>query len=859
MERSGSRFMAIGFFAGLTSGTWDRQTALRTIFALLALSACSGAVYAQTSPPDKPATHISPKNTSPFEDAKVLLTEGRLEEAQRQLEEELKKHPSSAEGYALLGLVYSEQKNTSAALSAFQQALKLDPKSVRARNDLGNLYAADGKIDLAEKQFREVLRLSPADRDGNYNLGLVLLVQKKPLEALTYLQRVHPQDIPSRFNVARAYFAAGRTASGLKTAQELSTENKDNLQVHFTLGLLLASEKQFRPAQLELEQANALQPQTFEILHNLGEVYLRNSEYAKAETVLNRALKLKPDSTDTLFLLGQAYSDEHKPVDALDVLVRAHKLAPENPDVIFLLARASMSQNYYEDAIPLLEAGLKIAPNRIDLHAALGECYFMSGKVEKSIEEFTTLIRLDPSARSYAFLGLSYRRLGRFDEARKYFEQGLKRNPRNAFCLYNLGYIEKHQGNYSAAEHFFQETLRSNPDHPEALLELANLRIKSKKFEDAALLLKKYVQVSPNPAPGYYKLAMVERSLHQTDAAQRDLAIFQTLSKDASTGPYPYQHLFDYLDNRSNLSRQEKTQLDLADLSEEIQKHPDQPQDLYLLAEGYLKLGKVDDARKAIERLDQLSAADPRTQTGVGVLLARYHLYDDAIRHFQNALRADPASDDVKFDLADAYFRKGMYQQALDTAQQESPDGQRDDAYLALLGDIRAHLGQTAQAQEIYKNAIERNPDNDQYYLSLALLQLRQNELNSAQRTLQQGLARIPASGKLLWGQGLLSALEGNTSQAAEHLEQAVDLLPEWSGSYSTLGVFYYQTGRFDKAKEVLNRFKGSGASGGLDIGRIEEALEKAPPMPLIVNEPMSMASRQQLLQFALSIADRTL
>jgi tetratricopeptide (TPR) repeat protein len=267
----------------------------------------------------------------------------------------------------------------------------------------------------------------------------------------------------------------------------------------------------------------------------------------------------------------------------------------------------------------------------------------------------------------------------------------------------------------------------------------------------------------------------------------------------------------------------------------------------------------VDDARKAIERLDQLSAADPRTQTGVGVLLARYHLYDDAIRHFQNALRADPASDDVKFDLADAYFRKGMYQQALDTAQQESPDGQRDDAYLALLGDIRAHLGQTAQAQEIYKNAIERNPDNDQYYLSLALLQLRQNELNSAQRTLQQGLARIPASGKLLWGQGLLSALEGNTSQAAEHLEQAVDLLPEWSGSYSTLGVFYYQTGRFDKAKEVLNRFKGSGASGGLDIGRIEEALEKAPPMPLIVNEPMSMASRQQLLQFALSIADRTL
>ena len=850
----------MGYFVWLVSGQWNWQTGLPRLSVLLVLLVCSGVLYAQTTPsPSKPRTQLAPQKPSPFDDAKALLAAGRLEEAQRRLEEELKEHPSGAEGYALLGVLYSEQKNTSAALSAFQQAVKLDPKSTRARNDLGNLYAAEGKIDLAEKEFREVLALHPADRDGNYNLGLILLTKKRPLDAISYLLRVHPQDLASRFNLTRAYLAAGRTAEGLKIARELSSENKDNLQVHFTLGLLLASEKQYRAAQFELEQANALQPQAFEILHNLGEVYLRNSEHPKAEVVLNRALKLQPESIDTLYLLGQVYADERKPVDALDALMRAHKLSPQNPDIIFLLARVSMSQNYYEDAIPLLQDGLKVAPDRIDLHAALGECYFMSGKVEKSIEEFQTLLRLDPSARSFAFLGLSYRRLGRFDEARKYFEQGLKKDPKNASCLYNLGYIEEHQGNYLAAEHFFQESLRANPEDPEALLELANLRIKNKKFEEAALLLRKYVRVSPTPTPGYYKLAMVERTLHETEAAQRDLAIFQTLSKDASTGPFPYQHLFDYLDNRSNLSRQEKTQLDLAELSEQIQKHPDQPQDLYLLAEGYLRLGKVDEARKVIEQLDQLSAGDYRTETGVGVLLARYHLYEDAIRHFQEALRADPDSDDVKFDLAEAYFRKGMYPQALDIAQQESANGQRDDAYFALLGDIRAHLGQTTQAEEIYKNAIERNPDNDQYYLSLALLQIRQNDLKSAQQTLQQGLARIPASGKLLWGRGLLAALEGHTAQAAEHLEQAVDLLPEWSGSYSTLGVFYYETGRVDKAKEVLNRFKGSAASGVLDVRRIEEALEKAPAMPLIVNEPMPMANRQQLLQFAFSIADRTL
>src|SRR5258706_8473311 len=299
-----------------------------------------------------------------------------------------------------------------------------------------------------------------------------------------------------------------------------------------------------------------------------------------------------------------------------------------------------------------------------------------------------------------------------------------------------MGYIEDRQGNRAVAESFFEDALKSNADYSEALLELANLRIASKKYEDAADLLRRYVKVSRDPASGYYKLAMVERNLHQSVAAQRDLNVFQTLSKNSSTGPYPYQNLFDYLDNRTTLSAWERTQLDLTQLAEQIQKHPDQPQDIYLLAEAYLKLGRVEDARNSIAKLDQLSANDYRTQTGIGVLLARYRLYDDAIHHFQAALHANPDSDDVKFDLADAYFRKGLYAEALDTIQQVSAQGQRDDALLALLGDIHAHMGEAARAAEIFRSAISRNPDNDQYYLSLTLVQLRENDVSGAGETL---------------------------------------------------------------------------------------------------------------------------
>ncbi|HEX7895172.1 MAG TPA: hypothetical protein VF447_13335, partial [Terriglobales bacterium] len=84
------------------------------------------------------------------------------------------------------------------------------------------------------------------------------------------------------------------------------------------------------------------------------------------------------------------------------------------------------------------------------------------------------------------------------------------------------------------------------------------------------------------------------------------------------------------------------------------------------------------------------------------------------------------------------------------------------------------------------------------------------------------------------------------------------DLLPEWAGSYSVLGVFYYETGQIEKAREVLNRFKGSNA-GGLDVQKIEQALSQAAPAAPSSDKPLPMEARRQLLQIALVIADRTL
>lgn len=793
---------------------------------------------------------------SPFRAAEDLLAQHRLAEARTEALEQLKSH-STVDGFNLLGIIESNQQDFAAAVESFQHALRLKPTSPKTLNNLGNVYAAQRQFELAERQFRLALRTEPANADANYNLGVLLMMKGSTATAIPYLQRVHtPQ---AQLNLVRAYLQTHRTQEALRLADQVADRNKDNVQVQFSLGVLMASEHQYKIAQRVLERAAALQPESSEILYNLAQVQLRSGENAKAELILNRAAKLQPENADVLYLMAQSYYGQSRPLDALDALIRAHKFTPENVDIISLMAQITMSQNYYEDAIPLLESGLKIAPKRPDLLAALGQSYFMAGKTEKAIEQFNLLLDVDKSARSYAFLGLSYRNLGRFDEAKTYFQRGLSLDPHSSTCLFNLGFIAERQGDAVAAERYFQDTLKYNPKYSDALLELANLYSAAKKLPQAEELLRRYVKIAPDPANGYYKLAMIERSLHETEAANRDLSVFKTLSKNAQAGPYPFEHLFDYLNNRSQLAAGARTQLDITELQAEIQRHPNQPQNLYMLVEAYLKVGKIDDARRTIAELDKLSTNDFRTLNGTGVLLTRYRLYDDAIEHFKAASQADPNSDEVKFNLANAYFEKHQYSQSLEVANQISEQGKKDDAYLTLIGDVYGHLGESAKAAEIFRDAIARNPDNDQNYLSLALIDLRSNDLASAQRTLAKGQSRLPGSGKICWGLGLAAVLAGNTDEAASRFERTIELIPEWAGAYSTLGVLYFQIGKIEKAREVLSRFKESRVGPSLDISRIEQVLDRAGAPAASSTGSLTAENRQQLLQFALSLSDRTL
>ncbi|HVH69661.1 MAG TPA: tetratricopeptide repeat protein [Candidatus Dormibacteraeota bacterium] len=364
---------------------------------------------------------------------------------------------------------------------------------------------------------------------------------------------------------------------------------------------------------------------------------------------------------------------------------------------------------------------------------------------------------VEENSRFYRGLISSMRSRGRFSQpihspGRVGFGSVLKRALRHTKAIIALvyllcstwGMIAKTQGNPSLAESYFVRAAHVDPNYAEALLELASVKMEQTRYQEAIPLLQRCTQVSEAPATAYYKLALAERSLHQFEAAQRDMNVFQTLSKNRESSPYPLQHFFDFLEGRNALLSAQQVEADLHELESEVKQHPDRPRTLYLLAEALLRAGRTKDANEAIERLDEISGGDFRTELGIGILLARFRSYPAAIQHLQAAVKGDAASEEAKYNLAEVYFESGDYQAALQPLLEISSEAQKDGSYFALLGDVYAHLSRTDDALEALKQAVRKSADDDQCYVSLVMEQLQAGAANSAQATVEDGLARIP-------------------------------------------------------------------------------------------------------------------
>jgi tetratricopeptide (TPR) repeat protein len=123
-----------------------------------------------------------------------------------------------------LGVAYLRQGHNDEARRAFERELQQLPRDFWTLYYLAYLHEAEGKLDLARERLDRALEVEPRSADANALLGKILMKQGQAARAVAPLEisvAEKPGDPSTRFQLARAYQASGRTADAAREFAEV--------------------------------------------------------------------------------------------------------------------------------------------------------------------------------------------------------------------------------------------------------------------------------------------------------------------------------------------------------------------------------------------------------------------------------------------------------------------------------------------------------------------------------------------------------------------------------------------------------------------------------------------------------------
>ena len=158
--------------------------------------------------------------------------------------------------------------------------------------------------------------------------------------------------------------------------------------------------------------------------------------------------------------------------------------------------------------------------------------------------------------------------------------------------------------------------------------------------------------------------------------------------------------------------------------------------------------------------------------------LADKEMPDEAIPHFQKALRIRPAYADAWNNLGDAFSSENRTNEAIGCFQQAI---QARPDYLLARENLAASLLKAGKIDEAilqYQEALKMNPGNAGAHINFSRALLRAGRVDDAIAHLQQALRIDPGNAKAQNNLGNAYLQKGNVGEALVHFQQAMQIDP---------------------------------------------------------------------------------
>jgi tetratricopeptide (TPR) repeat protein len=712
--------------------------------------------------------------------------------AEAQIKQGLQEVPTSPLGFDLLGITYDGEGRSNEAEEAFRRAVALDPHFIPARNDLGLFLCRRGRLSGAVGEFQSVLAQDGLNFTANYSLGIIAKDSKRYLDALKYLRLAHsldPSDPSTLIVLVSAYLGASKAQEADLTASQLLALQPSNPAICFSLGALFFEWKNYQKAEQYFRKARSLNSQSYEVLYNLSLADVHLKKYADAEDACLKALAIRPDSVDALYELAAAYAEDHKSDESIQVLVRARQLAPHRPDILLLLARECIQEGLWDDAVDLLVECVGLDPSKMEPRLLLAEAYTRAHMYDKALTEYKEISKLDPyNPESLVAVGRTLRYLGHYDEAKVTLNKALTADSHKLEAAYYLGCIAEDQNDLNSAKKWFEQVLRGSPANAGSLFELGNLYTTERDQEHALEYYERAAKASPTYAPTYYRMSVIYRRLKDADRANATFAMFKKYEQSQDDNQQYHPHgVLTFLAQTQDLPENER----LARYKQELLHVAEiQQNDLnvsLMLAQVSFRLGERTAALERIDQIAKLAPNDSNVRIRIATLLRMFQLYAQATDQLQAFLKQNDTADDVRIALAKLYYEVGRTDDAVQLLMEKVNRSGQPAAFYYLLGRLLIEQGKLSEAAQEFQRAAALNPDCAECSAYLGICAAELGHDKEATRWLAAAKSKGPNNPTIIYAEGIVLLIRGNSNEAQNTFQRAADLSYDWEPPWLAL------------------------------------------------------------------------
>lgn len=309
------------------------------------------------------------------------------------------------------GNIARDDRNYSAAETAYKRAKSVKPRDSRAVYGLGNLYSDQQRWEEAEGAYRTALQLEPANAIAHIALSYVLT---QPIAAP---------------NLSERYEEAEKLA---RRSIQLAASNAlafDQLGVALELRGLIGAETESayrRAIQLDASFAPAYA--------HLGRLLRRRGLTRESAAAYQNAIQRSNDVA-TMILVADVMQSEQRFAESEVLLKKALKDDPKNPSALLMLGRALTTQAKYSDAERVLRTILDVSPNAYMANSLLGSLYSRQGKFDLAdyalLRAVQSVSQLEKRSLSQQFetVGDGYMKIGKARNAERAYRQAVALDP----------------------------------------------------------------------------------------------------------------------------------------------------------------------------------------------------------------------------------------------------------------------------------------------------------------------------------------------------------------------------------------------------------------------------------------------